>query len=136
MVHYLPDLSHLMNNPINYLPYWPPNKLPSNIPKFQGKLGEDLSNHVMTYHLWCASNSIIDGSIHLRLFQCTLIGLAARWYIELPRGSFYNLSQLAASFLTHFQFPVRYDNGTELLTSIKQSTLTYISDHIHEWQRR
>lgn len=32
--------------------------------------------------------------------------------------------------------PVRYDNGTELLTSLKQSTSTYISDHIHEWRRR
>lgn len=39
-------------------------------------------------------------------------------------------------FLTHFQLPVRYDNGTELLTSLKQSTSTYISDHIHEWRRR
>ena len=32
--------------------------------------------------------------------------------------------------------PVRYNNGTELLTSLKQSTSTYISDHIHEWRRR
>ena len=32
--------------------------------------------------------------------------------------------------------PVRYDNGMELLTSLKQSTSTYISDHIHEWRRR
>jgi len=79
-----------------------PNKFPSDIPKFEGKLGEGLSNHVMTYHLWCASNSIIDDSIHLCLFQRTLIGLVAKWYIELPRGSFYNFSQLATSFLTHF----------------------------------
>jgi len=90
----------------------------------------------MTYHLWCASNTISDDSIRLRLFQCTLIGLAVNWYIELPRASFYNFSQLATSFLTHFQLPVRYDNGTELLTSLKQSTSTYIFDHIHEWQRR
>ena len=47
------DLSRLMNNPIFYLPYWPsmPNKLPSDISKFEGKSGEDPSNHVMTYHL-------------------------------------------------------------------------------------
>ena len=117
----LPDLSHLMNDPINYLPFWPPmlNKLPSDIPKFEGKSGEDPSNHVMTYHLWCASNSISDDSIHLRLFQRTLIGLVVKWYIELPRATFYNFSQLATSFLTHFQLPVRYDNGTELLTSLK-----------------
>ena len=73
----------------------------------------------MTYHLWCASNSIIDDSIRLRLLQRTLIGLATKWYIELPRGSFYNFSQLTTSFLTHFQLPVRYDNGIELLTSLK-----------------
>ena len=88
-----------------------PNKFPSDIPKLEGKSGEDLSNHVMTYHLWCASNSITDDSIRLRLFQRTLIDLAAKWYIELPRGSFYNFSRLATSFLTHFQLPVRYDNG-------------------------
>ena len=113
-----------------------PNKLPNDIPKFEGKPGEDPSNHVMTYHLWCASNSIIDDSIRLRLFQRTLIGLVAKWYIELPRSSFHNFSQLATAFLTHFKLPVRYDNGTELLSSLKQSTSTYISDHIHEWRRR
>jgi len=125
-----------MNDPINYLPFWltMPNKFPSDIPKFEGKPGEDPSNHIMTYHLWCASNSILDDSIRLRLFQRTLIGLAAKWYIELPRASFYNFSQLANSFLTHFQLLVIYDNGTELLTSLKQSTSTYISDHIHEWR--
>lgn len=96
-----------------------PNKLSSDIPKFEGKSGEDPSNHVMIYHLWCASNSILDDSIHLRLFQRTLIGLAPKWYIELLRPSFYNLSQLATLFLTHFQFPFRYDNGMELLTSLK-----------------
>ena len=34
----LPDLSRLMNDPINYLPFWPPmpNKLPSDILKFEG----------------------------------------------------------------------------------------------------
>ena len=32
--------------------------------------------------------------------------------------------------------PVRYENDTELLTSLKQSTSTYISNHIHEWRRR
>ena len=49
---------------------------------------------------------------------------------------FNNFNVLVTAFLTHFQFPVRYDNGTELLTSLKQSTSTYISDHIHEWRRR
>jgi hypothetical protein len=39
-------------------------------------------------------------------------------------------------FLTHYQLPIRYDTGTEILTSFKQSTSTHISDHIHEWRRR
>ena len=61
----LPDISRLTNDPIFYLLYWSsmPNKLPSDIPKFEGKSGEDPSNHVVTYHLWCASNSLIDDSI-------------------------------------------------------------------------
>ena len=82
----LPDLSRLTNDPIYYHPYWPPmlHKLPSNIPKFEGKSGEDPSNHVMTYHLWCASNSLINDSIQLILFHRMLIGLATKWYIELP----------------------------------------------------
>jgi len=44
------DLLCLMNDLINYLPFWPPmpNKFPSDIPKFEGKSGEDPSNHVMT----------------------------------------------------------------------------------------
>ena len=82
----LPDLLRLTNDPIFYLPYWPPmpNKFPSDIPKFEGKSGEDPSNHVMTYHLWCASNLLVDDSIRLHLFHRTLIGLATKWYIELP----------------------------------------------------
>ena len=38
-----PDLLCLTNDPINYLPFWlpMPNKLPSEIPKFEGKPGED-----------------------------------------------------------------------------------------------
>jgi hypothetical protein len=39
-------------------------------------------------------------------------------------------------FLTHYQLPIRYDTGTEILTSFKQSKGTHISDHIHEWRRR
>ena len=82
----LPNLTRLTNDPIFYYPYWlpMPHKFRIDIPKFEGKSGEDPSNHVMTYHLWCASNSIVDDSIRLCLFQRTLIGLAAKWYIELP----------------------------------------------------
>jgi hypothetical protein len=134
----LPDLSRILNDPIRHSPQWPaiPAKLPSDIPKFDGKVGEDPNNHVMTFHLWCSSNSLMDDSIRLHLFQRTLTGAAAKWYIELPRGFFSDFNTLAMDFLTHYQLPIRYDTGTEILTSFKQSTSTHISDHIHEWKRR
>jgi len=131
----LPDLNRLTNAPIAYAPWWPaiPHKLPSGIPKFHGNLGEDPSNHVMTFHLWCSSNTLNDDSIRLRLFQRMLTGPAEKWYIELPRASFDNFSTLATTFLTHFQLPIRHETGTELLTNFKQTIATHISDHIHEW---
>lgn len=132
------DLNRLTNDPILYSPLWPviPHKLPSDIPKFSGNPREDLSNHVMTYHLWCSSNSLNDDSVRLHLFQRTLIGLAAKSYIELLRASFNNFTLLATIFLTHFQLPIRYETGTKLLTNFKQTTSTHISNHIHQWHRR
>jgi hypothetical protein len=82
------------------------------------------------------SNSLNDDSIRLRLFQRTLTGNAAKWYIELPRSTYFDFWTLAMAFLTHFQLPIRYETGTDLLTSLRQSTSTHISDHIHEWRRR
>ena len=132
------DLNRLTKDPIAYAPWWPtiPHKLPSDIPKFNGNPSEDPSNHVMTFHLWCSSNTLNDYSIRLRLFQRTLTSPVEKWYIELPRASFDNFSTLATTFLTHFQLPIRYEMGTELLTIFKQTTATHISDHIHEWRRR
>jgi hypothetical protein len=82
----LPDLSRILNDPIFHSPQWPviPSKLPSDIPKFDEKVGEEPNNHVMNFHLWCSSNSLMDDSIRLRLFQRTLTGSATKWYIELP----------------------------------------------------
>jgi hypothetical protein len=110
----LPDLSRLTNDPILHAPFWPtiPAKLPSDIPKFDGKPGEDPNNHVMTFHLWCSSNSLMDDSIRLRLFQRTLTGAATKWYIELSRNSFVDFNSLAMDFLTHFQLPIWYETGT------------------------
>jgi hypothetical protein len=127
-----------MNDPIFHSPVWLiiPAKLPSNIPKFDEKSGEDPNNHVMTFHLWCSSNSLMDDSIRLRIFQRTLTGFAAKWYIELPRASFHDFNSLAMSFLTHFQLPICYEMGTEILTSLRQTNSLHISDHIHEWRRR
>ena len=63
----LPNLSRLTNDPIMCQPFWPPipHKKNSNIQKFDGNPGEDPNNHVITYHLWCSSNSLIDYCIHL-----------------------------------------------------------------------
>ena len=86
----LPDVSKLTNDPILHNPYWPLvlTKVPENCLKFEGKAGEDPQAHVMTYHLWCSSNSWVDDSIRLRLFQRTLTSAATKWYIEFPRGIF------------------------------------------------
>ena len=95
-----------------------------------------MKNHVMTFHLWCSSKSRMDYSIRLRLFQRTLTGTVAKWYIELPQHSFVDFNSLVTIFLTHFQLPIRYETGTYLLTSLQKNTSTHILDHIHEWRRR
>jgi hypothetical protein len=132
----LPYLSWLTNDPILHFLFWPVilAKLPSDIPKFDNKPGEDPNNHVMTFHLWCSSNSLMDDSIRLHLFQCTLMGSATKWYIELQCGSFQDFNSLPMDFLTHFQLPIHYEMGTELLTSLRQTNSVHISDHIPEWR--
>ena len=82
----LPNLNRLTNDPIHYAPWRPviPHKLPSDFPKINGNPGEDPSNHVMTFHLWCSSNSLNDDYVILRLLHIMLNGLAVKWYIELP----------------------------------------------------
>jgi hypothetical protein len=134
---HLPDLTRLLNDPICHDPRWPPmpTKLPSDIPKFEAKPNEDPGDHVTTFHLWCSSNSLKDDSVQLRLFQRTLIGSAAKWYIELDRSRYSFFGELAMAFLNHFQLPVRYDAGTELLANFEQTSADHISDHIREWRR-
>ena len=103
----LPDLKKLTNDPIRHNKFWPsiPVKLPSDIPKFEGKTGEDPQSHIMTYHCWCSSKSLTEDIIVLRLFQRTLTGAAAKWYIELPMASIENYKILASAFLV---FPIAY----------------------------
>ena len=99
----LPDLSRIMNDPISHDLTCSaiPNKLPLDIPKFKGKAGEDPSERLTTFHLWCSSNSLHDDSIHLRLFQRTLTRPTVKWYLELPRGhSFYSMTLLWLSSIT------------------------------------
>jgi hypothetical protein len=78
-----------MNDPIHHDPSWPavPTKLPSDIPKFEGKSGEDPQDHVTTFHLWCSSNSLNDDSIRLCLFQHTLTGGTANGILNSRGGS-------------------------------------------------
>ena len=130
-----PDLSKLINDPIRHSLAQPPipTKLPSNIPKFEGKVNANPNTHIMTFHLWCSSNSLMDDSVRLRIFQRTLMGVAAKWYIKLPIASFVDFRNLGNAFLHHFQLPIQYDSGMELLTSFQQGDATHISDHIHEW---
>ena len=118
-------------------PAWPaiPTKLTSDIPRFEGKTGEDPSEHVTIFHLWCSSNSLTDVFIHLRLFQHTLTGPVEKWYIELPGGAYVTFDDLALTLLNHFHLPIRYDVGTELLSTFGQDKATHISDHIQEWHR-
>jgi len=58
------NLSKLTNDPFLHHSSWTSIlvKLPSDISKFEGKSGEDPSNHVMTFHLWCSSNLLTDDS--------------------------------------------------------------------------
>jgi hypothetical protein len=80
------ELSILRNDLVHHDPTWPPvpTKIPSDIPKFEGKIGEDPGDHITTFNLWCSSNSLNDDSIHLILFQGNLMGVTMKWYIDLP----------------------------------------------------
>ena len=129
------DFSKLINDPIRHSPTWPPipTKLPSDIPKFEGKVNEDPNTHIMTLHLWCSSNSLMDANVRLRLFQRTLMAEAAKWYIKLPTTSFVDFRNLGNAFLHHFQLLIRYDYGTKLLTSFQHGDVIDIFDHIHKW---
>jgi hypothetical protein len=133
----IPNLTKLTNDPILHDATWPamPTKLPSDIPKFEGKAGDDPTNHVIIFHLWCSSNNIMDDSIILRLFQHTLIGPSTKWYVEEKLGSYATFESLAKAFLTFFQLPIHHDNGLELLSNFKQTSATHITYHIHEWHR-
>ena len=106
-----PYLSKLTNDPIMHHPSWPSVlvKIPTDISKFEGKMGDDPASHITTYHLWCVSNSMLDDSIKLCLFPRTLTGNTTKWFIELSTSSFCDFGNLAMEFLTHFQLPIHYE---------------------------
>ena len=72
----------------------------------------------------------MDDSIRLRLFQRTLTGSAAKWYIELDFLDYSYFNDLAMVFLNHFELLMRYDVDTELLAKLEQTKAVHISDHI------
>jgi hypothetical protein len=108
-----------MNGHVHHDPTWPhiPTKLPSHIPKFEGKTFEDPSDYVTTFHLWCSSNSLNEDYICLRLFQPTLTRVFVKWYIELLGGTYKTFNHMVLFFLNHFQLSVRYDVGIEILSA-------------------
>ena len=114
----LPDLSWLKNDLVSHDLAWLviPTKLPLDIPKCEGKASENLGEHITTFHLWC-SNSLNHNLFYLRLFQRTLTGPVAKWYIEFPGGTYTSFNDLAMTFLNHFQLPVHYNAGTKLLST-------------------
>jgi hypothetical protein len=128
----LPDLSKLMNDPVchNSTCSPIPTKLPLDIPKFEGKNGEDPGDHITTFYVWCSSNSLNDDSIWLSLFQHTLTGVTTKWYIELPRGTYETFNQMVLVFLNHFQLPVCYDAGLEIMWTLCHDKATLISYYI------
>jgi hypothetical protein len=69
----------------------------------------------------------MDDSVRLCLFQRSLTGAAAKWYIELQGGSFKIFNELAMEFLMHYQLPIRYEIGMYLLASMcKILQLTFL----------
>ena len=71
------DLYKLKNDPIYHNLLWLPipHKIPTDIPKFEGKQGEDPGTHITTYHLWCVTNSMVDDSIRLCVFPTPLLAI-------------------------------------------------------------
>jgi hypothetical protein len=65
----IPYLTKLMNDPIYMIPLGltcPPNYLQTS-QSLKGNQGEDPTNHIMSFHLWCSSNNIMEDSIRLMI---------------------------------------------------------------------
>jgi hypothetical protein len=85
--------------------------------------------HIMIY---CMGLMIILNPI----FQSTNQGGSTVPWSYYLHILFRDFGSLAMVFLTHFQLPIRYEMGTDLLTSLRQNTTMHISNHIHEWRRQ
>ena len=84
-------------------------KHPFDISKFDGSLGDDTYIHVMTFHLTCFFNSLVDHRYRLCLFEWSLTRRAVKWYIVLPSSKFMHFSSLYMVLLGHFQLPIYYE---------------------------
>lgn len=98
----------------------------TNIPKFNGKKGEDSGSHITTYCIWCVLNYMVDDSVRLPIFHYTLTSNAAKWYIELSHTLVNSFNTLVMECLKNFHLSIYYDTGTKLLTSLRQDTSTHI----------
>jgi hypothetical protein len=125
----IPDLTKLTNDSILHDP-------PSDISKFEGKPGEDPTNQIMSFHMWCSFNKIMEYSIHLRLFQSMLIGLFTKWYVDEKVRSHSTFESLEKSLLSFLQLPMRHDTCLDILSKFQETLTIHIAYHIHEWRRR
>jgi hypothetical protein len=53
----------------------------------------------------------MDDYIRLRLFQRTLTGSSAKWYVDEKSGSHVTFESLAKDFLSFFQLRVHHDTS-------------------------
>ena len=128
-------LRKLINDQVSHDSNWPSmlTKLLLDIPKFKGKVVEDPIYHVMSFHLWCSLNRIIEYFVHLQLFQWTLMGPNTKWYVFEPIRTYKTFEGLAKTFLSFFHLFVRHNIGLELLTELHQTIASHIVDHIQKW---
>lgn len=102
-----PNFDILKNDTIFHDPRWPLmlTKIPSKFPMFEGKLGENASTHITTYHLWNYSNSLVDDPMCFHIFQRTLTNDFSKWYIKLDKAYYIDFPSLDHTFLNLFRLP-------------------------------
>ena len=59
----------------------------------------------------------------------------AKWYIELPWGTYQTFNDLAMTFHKHSEPLVCYDAFVYMLWTFYQYKYTHINYHIQEWHR-
>jgi len=90
---------------------------------------------MMSFHLWCSLKSIMEDFVKFCLFQRTLMGATAKWYIEKLRNTHCTFESISKVLLTFFQLHVQHESGIKILTTCHQTTAIHISYHIHQWRK-